>query len=104
MPVPRRRSHRRPRRKALGKTVPLYQELEQLADRLGFSVIIDSGHFKGGACVMEGEDMIILNGGAPLEQRLQHLVEAVATRDLSDIYLKPAVRELLDRYQPVGPS
>ena len=77
----------------------IYRALEEVADRLGFSVILDTGPFKGGACVLDGNEMIILNSSAPVEQRLQHLAEALGRRDLSRIYLKPAIRSILDQYQ-----
>ncbi len=80
----------------------IYQDLEDVAARLGFSVVLDTGPFKGGACVLDGNEMIILNSSAPLEQRMQHLAEALGRRDLSRIYLKPAIRSILDQYQGVG--
>lgn len=87
---------------AFGKGDAIYQELEEVAARLGFSVILDTGPFHGGACVLDGNEMIILNSSAPLEQRLQHLAEALGRRDLSRIYLKPAIRLILDQYQRFG--
>ena len=106
----RHRAHRarnrtrpkRPTQGAYGKVDALYQALEEVADRLGFSVVLDTGPFKGGGCVLDGNEMIILNSSAPVEQRVQHLAEALGRRDLSSIFLKPAIRSILDQYQGVG--
>lgn len=87
---------------AFGKVDAIYQDLEEVAARLGFSVILDTGPFKGGACILDGDEMIVLNSSAPLEQRMQHLAEALGRRDLSRIYLKPAIRLILDQYQGFG--
>jgi len=76
----------------------LYSELEEVAARLGFSVILDKGPFTGGACILEGEELIVLNKSAPLEQRTRLLAEALCRKDLAGIYLKPVVRIVLEDY------
>lgn len=81
------------------KLLALFQELEEVASRLGLAVVLDRGNFKGGDCILEGEEMVVLNKATPLEQQARHLAEALGKRDLQGIYLKPAVRLFLDRYQ-----
>ena len=100
----RRTPPKRPPQGAYGKVDTAYQALEEVADRLGFSVILDTGPFKGGACILDGNDLIILNSSAPVEQRIQHLAEALGSRDLSRIYLRPAIRSILEQYQQFGAS
>jgi hypothetical protein len=84
------------------KLPALFQELEEVASRLGLAVVLDRGSFKGGDCILEGEEMVVLNKATPLELQARHLAEALGKRDLQGIYLKPAVRLFLDRYQDLG--
>ncbi len=84
------------------KKPALYRELQDLAERLGYVVVQDTGSFNGGICTLEGENMIVLNRSAPLEQRLAYLAKALATQDMADVYVKPAVRNLLETYQESG--
>ncbi|MEE9161644.1 MAG: hypothetical protein V3U35_01615 [Candidatus Neomarinimicrobiota bacterium] len=79
------------------KPETLYQQLVELAERLGLPVILDKGPFSGGACILEGDELIVLNKSTPFEQRTRLLAEALASRELGEIYLKPALRELLER-------
>ena len=74
----------------------LLNELEEVASRLGLTIILDKGPFTGGACILEGEELIVLNKSTPLEQRIRLLAEALARKDLSGIFLKPAVRLMLE--------
>ena len=69
---------------------------------MGLQVILDKGPFTGGACILEGEQLIVLNKSTPLEQRTRLLAEALCQLDLSNVYLKPAVRAVLENYQELG--
>ncbi|MCK4577659.1 MAG: hypothetical protein KAU50_02640 [Candidatus Marinimicrobia bacterium] len=80
------------------KPEALFQELEELAGRLGLSIVVDRGNFKGGSCILEGEKLIVLNKSAPQEQRLSLLAQALASRNLQDLFIKPAVRAYLENY------
>lgn len=81
------------------KVPALFRELQDLAERLGYAVVQDTGSFTGGICTVEGQEMIVLNRSAPLEQRMRYLAQALAARDMADVYIKPAVRNLLETYQ-----
>lgn len=80
------------------KVPALFRELQDLAERLGYAVVQDTGSFTGGVCTVEGQVMIVLNRSAPIEQRMRYLAQALATRNMDDVYIKPAVRNLLDFY------
>ncbi|MFB0515383.1 MAG: hypothetical protein ACETWG_02115 [Candidatus Neomarinimicrobiota bacterium] len=93
-----------PRRNPFAELEALYNDLEEVASRLGYAVIVDTGPFNGGACLLEGEELIVLNKSTPLEQRTRLLAEALACKDLSGIYLKPATRAVLEDYLERGPT
>ena len=81
------------------KLPALFRELQELAGKLGLEVTQDRGSFKGGLCRFEGEDMIVLNKSATLNQRARQLAEILAAKNLNDIYIKPRVRTALEKYQ-----
>ncbi|MCH7576122.1 MAG: hypothetical protein IIA59_13505 [Candidatus Marinimicrobia bacterium] len=81
------------------KLPALFRELQELAGKLGLEVTQDRGSFKGGLCRFEGEDMIVLNKSATLNQRARQLAEILAAKNLNDIYIKPGVRAALEKYQ-----
>ncbi|UCD39290.1 MAG: hypothetical protein JSW54_02175 [Fidelibacterota bacterium] len=74
----------------------MFSELEDVAAKLGLAVMLDKGPFTGGACILEGEELIVLNRSMPLEQQIRLLAEALSRKDLSGIYLKPAIRNVLE--------
>ena len=82
----------------------LVRELEGLAHRLGVAVILDTGNFSGGACILEDEELIVLNKSMPLEQRARVLSDALNEKDFTAVYLKPAVRNLFEDIQAGGAS
>lgn len=84
------------------KLEAMFHELEEVASRMGLEIILDKGPFTGGACVLEGEQLIVLNKSTPLEQRTRLLAEALCQLDLSNVYLKPAVRAVLENYHELG--
>ena len=82
------------------KLPALFSELQNLSAKMGLQVTQDRGSFKGGLCRFEGEDMIVLNKSATLAQRTRQLAEILASKNLDDIYIKPGVRAVLEKYQP----
>ena len=74
----------------------LFQELEDIAETLNIKIIQEKGNFEGGYCLLEKEKIIIINKLKPIEQRIQALTKAFSRLDLSQIYLKPAIREIIE--------
>ncbi|PSQ76848.1 MAG: hypothetical protein BRD35_05360 [Bacteroidetes bacterium QH_7_62_13] len=77
-------------------TTTIIEELEDVAGRLGFEVRIEKGNFRGGRCIMGGEELIMLNKRHQPETRLVVLAEALRDAPLDTIYMKPAVRQALE--------
>ncbi|MFC1839709.1 hypothetical protein ACFL1N_09025 [Thermodesulfobacteriota bacterium] len=79
----------------------LLGQLEELAENLGIEVRFEklkkeSTFFPGGLCKVKGEDIIIINSSTPIEDKIEILGRALSPLDLSQIYVLPALRELLD--------
>jgi hypothetical protein len=51
----------------------------------------------GGLCRVKGECVIIVNSRAAVRDKIQTLAKALKNFDLHDVYVRPAVRELLER-------
>jgi hypothetical protein len=77
-------------------TTTIIEELEEVAARLGFEVRIEKGNFRGGRCIMDEEELIMLNKRHQPETQLVVMAEALRDAPLDTIYLKPAVRQALE--------
>jgi N-dimethylarginine dimethylaminohydrolase len=75
-------------------------QLEGLADKLGipirYEIIQDELTGLGGLCRIEGQHILIIHSKATVKDKIEIIAEALRRFDLSDIYLKPVLRELLD--------
>ena len=79
----------------------LLGQLEELANSLGIEVrsepITKAGSFSpGGFCQLKGEYLVILNSAAAKEDKIETLAKAVTRFDLSQVYVRPGLREFLD--------
>jgi len=77
-------------------TTAIIEELKDVASRLGMEVRSAPGNFRGGRCVVDGEEIIMLNDNDLPETQLVVLAEALREAPLDTIYLKPAVRRALE--------
>jgi len=78
--------------------------LEELAE--GFRVKIryeairqdeDAVFVAGGLCLLKGEYVLIVNSKATVKERIHTLATALKHFDLDQVYLRPVLRELLDK-------
>jgi len=78
-------------------------QLEDLAGRLGIKIRYEQlkkegTFFPGGLCKLKGEDILIINSKAGIEDRIETLARVIVSFDLSRVYMRPALREFLSRY------
>jgi len=50
----------------------------------------------GGLCKLRGEKILIINSKAPVRDKIQAFARALSNFDLDQIYIRPAIRALLD--------
>jgi hypothetical protein len=79
----------------------LVKHLEDLASKLGLAVrreSVNTGETtgKGGLCRIGRKQVLFIDPGVTTEEKIMVMKEALRRFDLSDIYVLPAVRELLD--------
>jgi len=77
--------------------------LEELADQLEISVRDESINLEetfsaGGLCRVEGKYILILNSKTTTKEKIEVSVKALKQFDLSNMYVKPVIRELLEKY------
>jgi len=77
--------------------------LEELADKLSipirYEIIKDELTGLGGLCRIEGKFNLIIDSKATAKEKIQIMAEALSRFDLGDIYVKPALRDLLEEYE-----
>ena len=76
-------------------------QLEELADKLEIyvrdeNINLEESSTTGGLCRIEGKYVLILNSRATVQEKIQVLIKALQPFDLSDMYIKPVIRELLE--------
>jgi len=81
------------------KSEKLITLFEELADKLNIKLLQDKGDFTGGSCLVKDENFIVVNKRKPVEQRLKILAQEFSKKDLSDIYIIPALREFIEKTQ-----
>jgi hypothetical protein len=77
------------------------EEFETLAARLGYTIRYEKGDFKGDACRIKRERVIIINKLLPVRHQNYAFSRIFATEDLSKHSLLPAIRALIDEVQAV---
>jgi hypothetical protein len=82
----------------------IIDQLEELIERFGVQIrheVIrqdeDSTNVVGGLCLLKGEYVLIINSKATIRDKIKTLGMAVKQFDYDQIYMRPVLRELLDR-------
>ena len=86
------------------KIKEIHDELMELAKAKGFTVRKENGKFKSSNCVIHDQKLIILNKTTPVETAVKVLAKSLAAVDLSDTFIKPAVREAIDAESQLFPN
>ncbi len=84
----------------------LYQELKDLAEKLGIVVseqnFRNTGiHVKSGYCKVKDKDHCIINKHLKLNKKLEVLGECLSLFPHESIYTVPAAREFLESFKPI---
>ena len=83
----------------------LLAQLEELTESIGVKIryekiIKEGSFFSGGLCKIKGQDTIIINSKAGIEEKIDILARSLGAFDLSQVFIKPAIREFLSEYDP----
>jgi hypothetical protein len=82
----------------------LFNQLKELADKLEIlvrdeNINSEESSSTGGLCRVEGKYVLILNSKVTVKEKNQVMIRALRQFDLSVIYIKPVIRELLEGYE-----
>jgi N-dimethylarginine dimethylaminohydrolase len=82
----------------------IIHHLEELTERFGVKIRYDamkededSIHVVGGLCLLRGEYVLIISSTATTMDRINTLATALKHSGLDRIYIRPALKELLDK-------
>lgn len=78
------------------KTEQIIEELKKAAAQLGFEVRTEKGNFRGGRCIVAGEEIIMLNKRHLPEAQLVVLANSLRDLPMDGVFLRPAVRSALE--------
>ncbi len=78
------------------KIEQIIKELETAVEQLGLRVRREKGNFRGGYCVRNDEEFLMLNRVHPPEVHLAVLADTLKTMPIDTVYLRPAVRQALE--------
>jgi hypothetical protein len=87
------------------KSDRLYQELKDLSERLGVEVSEQNFRATGikarsGYCIVKGQPMFLIDKNKRLPLRIRILSEFLGTMISEDVFILPALREHLSKFQP----
>ena len=74
----------------------IFQDLINISEILGVKIVQEKGNFEGGYCILVKEKIIVINKLKPIEQQIKALAQAFSRWDISEIYLKPAIRQIIE--------
>ena len=72
-------------------------ELSDFAKQIGVDVRKDQGSFRSGLCHVKDKPVIVLNKRSSADQIAASIARSLAEMSVDNIYLKPALRELIDK-------
>ncbi|MDQ3194555.1 MAG: hypothetical protein M3P82_06105 [Bacteroidota bacterium] len=75
----------------------LIDELTGIMSNLGLSVRTEKGIFKGGFCLLREQKLFLLNKNLEQDKKINILVKSIAAIGVEGIYLKPNIRDLVDK-------
>ena len=71
----------------------LFAEFKSLLTQLGIDLRVEKGNFKGGMCRVGDSCVCLLNGNTSLHARLKLIDQLLYEKDLSSLFVLPAVRD-----------
>jgi hypothetical protein len=80
-------------------TKRLQEKLEDLLRTAGYSVRYERGKFRGGACLLDHERVVVINKFTPPDGRVGQLAEMAAAADYSQVQLTPQQRQFVKQLQ-----
>lgn len=75
----------------------LIEDLTEVLSKLGYEVRVEKGTFKGGFCLLRDQKIFLLNKNLEQDRKIGILAKNISEIGVEGIYLKPNVRELVEK-------
>ncbi len=75
----------------------LIEDLTEVLGKLGYEVRVEKGTFKGGFCLLRDQKIFLLNKNLEQDRKIGILAKNISEIGVEGIYLKPNVRELVEK-------
>ncbi len=92
--------------KKVSKSLPdekkesLIGELIEVMEKLGLNVRVERGTFKGGFCLLRERKLFLLNKNLEQDKKINLLLKNIAKIGTEGIFLKPNIRDLIEKEIP----
>lgn len=80
----------------------LLEELRETCEHLGYKIRYEKGDFDGGHCILKEERLLVVNRKFTTEKKVTTIARALGELGVDAIFVKPAVRELIDKERGKG--
>jgi hypothetical protein len=80
----------------------LLEELRETCENLGYKIRYERGDFNGGHCILKEERLLIVNRKFTTEKKIITIARALSELGVDAIFVKPAVRDLIDKERDKG--
>jgi hypothetical protein len=74
----------------------LIGELIEVFNKIGYTVRVEKGMFKGGFCLLREQKLFLLNKNLTQDKKISSLTKNLAVIGVDEIFLKPNIRELIE--------
>jgi hypothetical protein len=71
-------------------------ELENLVVSIGMQIRYEKGDFKGGDCILNDRNIVVMNKKSKLSHKIALLSRVVGLYGGDDLYMKPLIRQIVD--------
>jgi len=78
------------------KAERIRDEFEALAEKMGYTIRYERGDFKGDACRIKAENVIIINKLIPISHQNYAFSRIFAEENLSQVSILPVLRSMID--------
>jgi hypothetical protein len=75
----------------------IYSELLDTAGKLGIKIRRESGNFRSGYCIINDEEVLLLNKSQPIETISAIIARTIVERETDGIFLKPVIRDFIEK-------
>jgi hypothetical protein len=80
------------------------EELRETCEQLGYTIRYEKGDFDGGHCILKEQRLLVVNKRFTVERKITTVARALGELGVDAIFVKPAVRELIDKEREKGES